>query len=266
MLMTPHIDADSADFPGDPSPQPPFGFSDSLRSLALWSVGVPHLSAWMLVVRAIAKYGDFKQTDGLLKLMARAVPTLCGIKVEVLGGKSIDPSKAYVYVVNHVNIFDMFAIYQAVPQYTRSLEHADHFKWPVIGPIITAVGQIPVHPENPKLTAAGIKKAVEMLKAGESLTVLPEGSRTLDGTVGPFYPGAFRMAVRAQVPVVPMAIRGGRAISRRGDWRIRPGAEQVLIGKPIPTEGMTIRDVDALTERSRNVIIDLLQQRQSPDI
>ncbi len=266
MAITPHIDADSADFPGDPTPQPPFGLADSLRSLALWSVGLPHLGVWAAAVRGIAKFGDLKQADHLLKLMSRVVPASCGIKIEVLGGKSIDPKKAYVYVVNHVNIFDMFAIYQAVPQYTRTLDHVDHFKWPLIGPLITAAGQIPVDPKNAKLTAAGVKKATEMLKAGESVTVLPEGSRTLDGTVGPFYPGAFRMAVRAQVPVVPMAIRGGRSVSRRGDWRIRPGAEQVLIGKPIPTEGMTLRDTETLAEKARSVIIDLLQQRVSPDV
>jgi 1-acyl-sn-glycerol-3-phosphate acyltransferase len=266
MLMTPHIDADSSDFPGDPTPQPPFGFSDSLRSLALWSIGIPHLASWALVVRAIAEFGDFKRSDGLLKLMSRTVPALCGVKIEVQGGKSIDLNKAYVYVVNHVNIFDMFAIYQAVPQFTRSLEHIDHFSWPFIGPIITAAGQIPVDPKDPKLTAEGVKKATAMLQRGESITVLPEGSRTMDGTVGPFFPGAFRMAIRAKVEVVPMAIRGGRAVSRRGDWRIRPGAEQVLIGKPIPTEGMTIRDVEALSQKARSVIIDLLQQRLSPDV
>ena len=266
MMMSPHIDADAADFPGDPSPQPPFGFADSLRSAALWSVGLAHLGSWMVAVRAIAKHGDLKRSDGLLKLMSRAVPALCGIKIEVIGGKSIDKDKAYVYVANHVNIFDMFALYQAIPQYTRSLEHIDHFSWPVIGPIITAAGQIPVDPKNPKLTAAGVKKATDMLTAGESITVLPEGSRTLDGTVGKFYPGAFRMAVRAHAPVVPLAIRGGRTISRRGDWRIRPGSEQVLIGKPISTDGMTIRDVDSLAETSRAAIIDLLQQRAQPDV
>ena len=264
--MAPHIDADSEDFPGDPTPQPPFGFADSLRSLAFWSIGLPHLGSWTLAVSAVAKYGDLKRADGMLKLMSRAVPALCGITVEVVGGKSIDPSKAYVYIVNHVNIFDMFAIYQAIPQYTRSLEHADHFKWPVIGPLITAAGQIPVDPKNPKLTAAGVKKATEMLKNGESITVLPEGSRTLDGSVGPFYVGAFRMAVRAQVPVVPLAIRGGRAVSRRGDWRIRPGTEQVLIGKPISTEGMTLKDTETLAETARKAVIDLLQQRVSPDV
>ncbi len=266
MLMTPHIDADSEDFPGDPTPQPPFGFIDTVRSAAIWSIGLPHLASWVIAVKAISKYGDFKQSDWLLKLMARAVPAVSGVSIEVIGGKSIDPKKAYVYVVNHVNIFDMFAIYQAVPQYTRSLEHIDHFSWPLIGTIITKAGQIPVDPNDARVTAGAVKKAVEMLTNGESVTVLPEGSRTLDGTVGKFYPGAFRMAIKAKVPIIPMAIRGGRAISRRGDWRIRPGVEQILIGNPISTEGLTVRDADELALQSRKVIIDLLQQRVNPDV
>jgi 1-acyl-sn-glycerol-3-phosphate acyltransferase len=265
MTMTPNIDADSPDFPGDPSPQAPFGFRDSLRSALLWSVGVPHLAFWSGVVRVLARYSDLRETDKVLKLMSRAIPAASGIRVEVRGGKSLDPTKAYVYVSNHVNIFDMFAIYQAVPQFTRALEHIDHFSWPFIGALLTAAGQIPVDPHDRRVTARGLKRAAEMLQQGESLTVLPEGSRTLDGSLGPFFPGAFRLAIQTGVPVVPLALRGGRGISRRGDWRIRPGREEVLIGAPIPTSELTLKDVGDLAERARRTIIDMLHNRVPPD-
>jgi 1-acyl-sn-glycerol-3-phosphate acyltransferase len=265
MTLTPEIDAESPDFPGDPTPQTPFGFRDSLRSALLWSAGVPHLAFWMAVVRALARYSDLKETDWVLKLMSRAVPALSGVRIEVRGGASLDPTRAYVYVANHVNIFDMFAIYQAVPQFTRALEHVDHFSWPFIGPLLTAAGQIPVDPENHRTTVAGLKKAAEMIEQGQSITVLPEGSRTLDGSVGPFFAGAFRLAIRAGVPVVPLAIRGGRSVSRRGDWRIRPGKEEVLIGTPIPTESTKLSEAEALAEKCRQTVIDLLQGRAQPD-
>ena len=264
--MTPHIDAASPAFPGDGTPQPPFGFVDSLRSLALWGVGLPHLFCWMWVVRAIPRVSDYKRADFLLKTMCRWVPASCGVGIDVVGGGSIRKDRAYVYVVNHVNIFDIFVIYRAIPTYTRSLEHIDHFSWPVIGPLITAAGQIPVDPDDKRVTAKGLKAAVEMLKRGDSLTVLPEGARTQDGSVGRFYPGAFRLAVKAQVDVVPMAIRGGRTVNRRGDWRVKPGREQVLIGRPIPVAGRTLRDADAFAEETRQVIIDLLRGRVPPDV
>ena len=262
MTMTPQVNPEDPDFPGDPTPQPPFGLRDALRSLALWSVGVPHLAAWTAFVVAVSKVSDTRQVDRAIKLMSRAVPALAGIDVRVLGRDVLDPSATYVYVVNHVNIFDMFTIYQAIPQYTRSLEHADHFSWPLFGQFITAAGQIPVDPDDPRVTAQGLKRAATMLKGGDSLVVLPEGSRTLDGSVGRFYPGAFRLAVKAGVPVVPMAIKGGRAVSRRGEWKIRPGSTEVIFGAPVSTSGLRLKDSGDLGEGGRVIVIDLLQGRR----
>jgi len=264
VTLHPHIDVDSPSFPGDPTPQPPFGLLDSLRSIALWSVGVPHLAAWTAFTVAISKFTDVKTVDGLIKLMTRAVPALAQIRIDVHGRDTIDPNGTYVFVINHVNIFDMFAIYQAIPQYTRSLEHVDHFSWPLFGPFITAAGQIPVDPADRKVTARGLKRATEMLRRGDSLVVLPEGSRTLDGSVGPFYPGAFRLAIKTGVPVVPMALKGGRAVSRRGEWRIRPGRMEVLFGAPVPTDDLKLPQAAELGERCRDIVIDLLQGRRGP--
>ncbi|MDD5305942.1 MAG: lysophospholipid acyltransferase family protein [Deltaproteobacteria bacterium] len=262
--MTPHIPPDSPDFPGDPSPQPPFGAPDALRSIALWSLGLPHLAAWVLGVRAASGIVDLKRHDRWLKLMARSVTTLAGIRVETLGREVLEKDRAYVYVVNHVNIFDMFVIYQSIPSYTRSLEEKSHFSWPIIGSLITAAGQIPVDRKDRRVTARGLMRAAEMLRRGESLTVLPEGARTLDGGVGPFYEGAFRLAIQAGAPVAPFAMRGGRAISRRGDFRIRPGSVQVLFAAPVPTAGMKPTDAGELARRCRTIVIELLQGRRRP--
>jgi 1-acyl-sn-glycerol-3-phosphate acyltransferase len=264
MTIAPQSDTHDPDFPGDPTPQPVFGLRDTLRSVALWSLGVPHLAAWTAFTVTVARLTDTRRVDRLIKAMARAVPLLAGIRVEVLGQASIDPSETYVYVVNHVGLFDMFVIYQAIPHYTRSLELAEHFDWPLFGQFITAAGQIPVDPEDKRVTARGLKKAAQMLRDGDSLVVLPEGERTLDGSVGRFFPGAFRLAIQTGRPVVPMAIKGGRAISRRGEWRIRPGTMQVLYAAPVPTDDLTLKDTETLAEQCRQIVIDLLQGRRVP--
>lgn len=259
MTISPHRVPEDPNFPGDASPQPPFGFGDSIRSIGVWSIGAPHLAFWAAFITTAAKISTPKKVDNAIKFMCRTVPKLAGVNIETSGQELVDPAQTYVYVINHVNIFDMFAIYQAIPQYTRSLEHVSHFSWPLIGPFITAAGQIPVDPTNKKVTAIGLKRARAMLKNGDSLVVLPEGERTLDGTVGPFFPGAFRLAIQAHVPVVPMAIHGGRTVSRRGDWRVRPGTMKVIMGSPISTDQLTIRDTATLTENARNAIVGLLQ-------
>ncbi len=263
MAICPHISPEDPSFPGDASPQPFFGLRDSLRSLALWGIGVPHLAAWTAFVIAASKVTDLRNVDGAVKLMARAVPALAGVRIRVKGQELLTSGQACVYVVNHVNIFDMFAIYRAIPGYTRSLEHASHFAWPVFGAFITAAGQIPVDPADAKVTARGLLTAARMLAEGTSIVVLPEGERTLDGSVGRFYPGAFRLAIKAGVPVVPMAIHGGRTVSRRGDWRIRPGRMTAVFEPPIPTSGMTLADVERLSDQARNAIIAALQRETS---
>ena len=260
-MISPHIDPDSDRFPGDPSPQPPFGLLDSVRSVGLWSIGAPHLALWSIYVRSVARFTDTKRIDRAMKKLARAVTTLAGIHVDVSGHERLEPEGTYVYVVNHVNAMDMFVIYQAIPGYTRSLELAEHFDWPLIGPLIRAVGQIPVDPADKKVTVNGLKTAGEMLAKGDSLTVLPEGERTLDGTVGHFYPGAFRLAITAGVPVVPVAMRGGRQINRRGDWRIRPGRVSIEFLHPIPTADLPRNGPNGaaeLAEKSRLAIVRAL--------
>lgn len=264
MSTAPHIDAASPAFPGDPSPQPPFNFRDSLRSLVLWPVGICFFAAAVASVRLAAKFTDLRRIDSLLKWYSRLIPSAIGVKVNVEGADLLDLSKSYVYVLNHVNIFDMLVVYQAIPQYTRAFEHIDHFSWPIVGPFLHAIGQIPVYPQDKRKTVKSLRKAAELLAAGESFTVLPEGERTLDGSLGPFYLGAFNLAINAGVSVVPMAIRGGRAVSRRGDWRFRPGVEEVLVGAPVSTNGLTPSHASDLAEECRQIIIDLLHGRRAP--
>lgn len=262
--MTPHIDPNSSDFPGDPTEQKPFGFFDSLRSAVMLSYSAPHLAMWSWAIRSMAKYTSMKNVDWALKAMGRSMTATLGVRVKVSGTENLDLSGTYVYVVNHVNVLDLFVLYQAIPQYTRALELVDHFSWPIIGPLLVAANQIPIDPDNPRKTARSLKAATKMLKNGESLTVLPEGSRTLDGSLGHFFQGAFKLAIDAGVPVVPIAIRGGRTISRRGDWRLRPGVEEVIFGAPISTEGFKKRDATKLAKQCRCIIIDLLHGRRAP--
>ena len=264
MALTPHIDPGSPDFPGDPAPQPPFSFRDSLRSSVLWSVGLVELSAASLGVSLAHKLTDVKNIDLFIKLVTRLIPSSVGVEISSRGVEVHDSNRPCVYVANHVNIFDMFALYGTIPQYTRALEHIDHFSWPVIGPFLKAAGQIPVDPADPRQAAKSLRQAARILEEGHALTVLPEGSRTLDGTVGPFLPGAFRLAIRARVPVVPIAIRGGRKVSRRGDWRMRPGRQEVLFGAPVSTEHLRLAQADELASTCRQIIIDLLHGRRAP--
>jgi 1-acyl-sn-glycerol-3-phosphate acyltransferase len=232
--------------------------------MALWPIGLGFFAATVGAIRLAAKVTDLRRIDSLVKVFSRIIPSTMGIQVQVKGADLLDLSKSHVYVVNHVNVFDMLVIYHSIPQYTRAFEHIDHFSWPIIGPFLSAVGQIPVYPDEKRKTVKSLRRAAELLKKGESFTVLPEGERTLDGSLGPFFLGAFNLAINAGAAVVPMAIRGGRAVSRRGDWRFRPGVEEVLFAAPVPTTGLTLSQAPDLAKKCRQIIIDLLQGRREP--
>jgi len=264
MSLCPEVDPRDPGFPGDPSPEPLFGPLDGIGSVLRWGIGAPHLAAWSAAVVGLSRITDLRKMDPLFKFMARVIPASVGVRFEIQGAAAVPRDTACVFVSNHVNIFDIFIIYGSVPGPARGLELVDHFSWPLIGPILKAVGQIPVDPADRRATVQGLRRATELLQSGMSIVVLPEGSRTLDGSLGPFFPGAFRLAIQAQVPVVPLALRGGRAISRRGDFRVRPGTEQVLIGAPIPTAGLPLSAAGQLATASRQKIIDLLHGRVRP--
>jgi 1-acyl-sn-glycerol-3-phosphate acyltransferase len=96
--------------------------------------------------------------------------------------------------------------------------------------------------------------------AGDSFMIAPEGTRARTGEMLPFKKGGFIMALKAQVPVIPVAVSGGRASMRKGSAVVRPVQVTVRLGAPIPTEGLTIDDRDLLIERTRLAVQGLLAE------
>ena len=91
-----------------------------------------------------------------------------------------------------------------------------------------------------------------------SVMMFPEGTRTHDGSLGEFKDGAFRIAIDAQVPVLPLVVCGSREALNKGDWRMNVTSAEVRVLEPIPTVGMTKDDVVPLRDRTRQLIADEL--------
>jgi 1-acyl-sn-glycerol-3-phosphate acyltransferase len=226
-----------------------------VRAAALWLLSGLHFFTLCPLLVLLGMVIDPRRNDWPQRTLFRNVLRVAGVKFEVRRAPGFDAGRTCLFVSNHVNIFDAFVVYSAIPQFLRGLELESHFRIPAYGWMMRRFGNIPVH-KNP--TATQTKELYRRTKAalddGVSLVVFPEGGRTLDGHVGPFKDGAFRMAAQFGYPVVPMAITGSFEFNRKGHWMIFPGKIVVYLHEPIETAGMTKRDVHRLRDQVRDVI------------
>lgn len=236
-------------------PFTPFTARETALSVPRWLVSLAHLGGWLLVFQLLDRTVlPGQRFDRLGKFVATRVTDLAGVRVVRHGLHHLAPGASYVFCINHVSLLDLFVVFQSIPYFHRSFQDARHFRIPIYGSVIRVFGQLPVARGDKELNRRSFEQALEKLRAGESFVVFPEGHRTRDGRLGPFYPGAFRLARAAGVEVVPMALRGLRNLSPAHDWRTRPGRVDVIFGRPIPLRD----DLEALAEEARLALDDLL--------
>lgn len=186
---------------------------------------------------------------------------LSGIRCRVYGSERIERTRAAVYAVNHSSnveppiVFD--TLYELFPR-LRVLYKAELRKLPVLVRAFDLAGFIPLERRNRDQSLPAIDRAAAALREGNSFLIFPEGTRSRTGELLPFKKGGFIMAIKAEAPIVPVAIRGAREALRKGSFVIRPVAVTVRFGEPVETAGKTIDDRDEVIERVRSQVEALL--------
>jgi len=227
----------------------------ALRSALLWFLSAVHFFTICPLLVLLGAFIDPRRNDWPQRTLFRNVLRVAGVKFEVRRSPGFDPRRTCLFISNHVNIFDAFVVYSAIPQFLRGLELESHFRVPAYGWMMSRFGNIPVY-SNPtaKQTKELYRRTKGSLDDGVSLVVFPEGGRTLDGHLRPFKDGAFRMAVQFGYPVVPMAITGSFEFNRKGNWMLNPGKIVVYLLDPIETRGLTKADAGDLRDRVHKLI------------
>jgi 1-acyl-sn-glycerol-3-phosphate acyltransferase len=169
-----------------------------------------------------------------------------------------------IYSSNHTSFMDTPLVFSSLPFQFRILAKQSLWRWPFIGWHLKRSGQIPVDEESGSGSIAGLNRAIRVLKSGMPLFIFPEGGRTKDGQIQPFMKGPAYMAIRGRVPLVPMALIGTYELLPIHTHHFRPRPIKLVIGKPIDSSGHTIRQVDELTARLRNEILELYQSHAAP--
>lgn len=226
-----------------------------VRSLVLWIASIVHFFPICTLLVILGIFIDPRKNDRPQRWFFRNILRVAGVGFEVKYAPGFDRTRTSLFICNHVNLFDAFVIYSAIPQFVRGLELESHFKIPAYGWMMKRFGNVPVPKDT---TAAGLKKMIKQAKAalddGVSLIVFAEGTRTTDGRVGPFKKGAFILAQQTGYPIVPMSIVGSYEFNRKGSWMLYPSKIVVYIHDTIETAGMTKQDVDALAERVHRIV------------
>ncbi len=176
---------------------------------------------------------------------------------KVTGLDKIDTSKAHVFAVNHASAMDIPVLYVYLPFQFRIVFKKELLSYPVVGWQLKRSGQVCIDQQKPTNSIAAIRSAVKSLKAGMPLVIYPEGGRTPDGEIKPFLPGAFFLAIKAQVDIVPVALVGTFELLPMNTYHIKCRPLEMRVGQPISTTGMTMRDLEAVSAKVRKAMEEL---------
>ncbi len=199
------------------------------------------------------------KNNGILYCLARfcirVAGWMCQVNVTIQGREKIAPETTYVFLSNHQGNFDGPVLFHAIPQNWKALIKKEMMRIPILSFVLKHAQFVPIERSDPKRAHTSIDLGAKLLMEGHSFIAFPEGTRSRDGRLGEFKRGVFIMAIKAQVPIIPITIRNSAKIQPPGSFAIRPGCIEVVIHDPIPTKGLSMEDRNRLVQQARDAII-----------
>ncbi len=185
-----------------------------------------------------------------------------GVRVKASGLEKIAPNGSYVFVSNHLSYMDTPVVLANIPAQFRFLAKSGLFKIPLMGTHLARAGHIPVPRDDARAALKTMNTAAQVMRErGVSLLIFPEGGRSHTGDLAAFKEGAAYIAIRAGVPLVPIALKGTREVLPFGSGHFRSGPVTMRIGEPIPTDQVHLRDRGRITAELRDRIASMLDEQ-----
>jgi 1-acyl-sn-glycerol-3-phosphate acyltransferase len=223
-----------------------------------------------IIMGSISLLTSLFDSDGRIqhqisRVWSRMLLKVSGVKMQVEGLEKIDPGATYVFVANHRSFMDIPVLLAYLPLQFRFLAKKGLFLIPFLGTHLRRAGHLPVVKDNPRASLKSMTDAARILREyGMSVMLFPEGGRSKDGLLQDFIEGAAYIAVKAGVPVIPIAMTGTREVLPMGSLQIMSGIVEMRIGDPILTANMTMKDRATLTQMMHDRVEDLLRSASQP--
>jgi 1-acyl-sn-glycerol-3-phosphate acyltransferase len=218
----------------------------------------PYLFRGMLVgmgATAVALHrltGSRSLTWRFAKARARTLESMLGVRVTVTGLEHVASGGPFVYAPNHQSHLDILALLAHLPGAVRFAAKDSLWRHPVVGAVLDSLGMVPIARDDSSRSIATLERVRD---EGESFVIFPEGTRSRDGRLGEFKKGAFVLAIRLGLPIVPVTCVGTRRLMPKGSrLTVVPGEAELIIDRPIPTDGLRFEDRDTLAARVRAAI------------
>jgi 1-acyl-sn-glycerol-3-phosphate acyltransferase len=228
------------------------------RALALFLVRAPAALGLTAVYAAAACVAALVDRSGratrrLGGAWSRLLLRLLSVEVQVSGLEHA-PGGPAVYAANHASVLDIFVLFGHLPVDFRIVYKQSLSLVPLVGWAIRLGGHVPIDRSNPFRARRSLEAAARRIRAGTSVVVFPEGTRSPDGAVRRFKRGSFGLAIDAHAPIVPVSLVGVKAVVPRGLASVRPGAVGIFLHAPVPTLGRAPADAEALAEEVRGIV------------
>lgn len=188
-------------------------------------------------------YSTGRAQHSVARLWSHILLLVCGVRVRVEGIEKIPPGASCVFVCNHLSYIDTPVVLSRIPAQFRFLAKESLFRIPFLGYHLDRAGHIRVPREDPRASVRAMTEAARVIREqGISVLVFPEGGRSHNGQLQEFKEGAAYIAIKAGVPIVPMAVSGTREIMAMHSSYIQGGTVRLRVGDPVATSGLTLRD------------------------
>jgi 1-acyl-sn-glycerol-3-phosphate acyltransferase len=237
-----------------------------LRALLITAPAVILTTVIMGIISMLTSVWDrtgFTQ-HRLARRWSRILLTVGFVRCGVSGIEKLDPARGYVFVANHASYYDTPAIIASIPLQFRFYAKHGLFSIPLLGGHLKRAGHLPVIRDEPRSSIKTMSEGARIVRDRRvSLILFPEGGRT-PVQMRSFKEGAAYIAIKAGVPIVPIGIVGSRRVLPMGSMMVRGGEMEVVVGDPIETEGLTIRDRGPLTQRLQDLVSTMARETVEP--